>query len=126
MPEIFTDQLIQVARDLALVFIGYQSFRLAREAAVKRGRLRALAVCGAWCLGLAAIAAILLGNGSCSDIEMHGTCVGEGGYEPSLDARLSQFLYWAAFLTIPALYAILSANEFSRDPWGKPDAPANR
>lgn len=120
MPDIVSEQFIQVARDLVVVFIGYQSYRLGKSAAVKRGRLRAIAVCGAWCVGLAALAALMLGNGSCADIEMFGYCDGEGAYEPDLTARLAQFLYWSAFLVAPAFYGIARANEFSPNPWGRP------
>lgn len=123
MPDVFSDQLIQVARDLAVAGLVYIAYKLARDASKTSGRISALWRGWAWSLGLAGFAALIMGNPSCSGGDpMFGYCdQGGDGFAPTIAARLARFLYYALLFGVPVTIGAMAYKGHPLNPRANPD-----
>lgn len=127
MPDIFSDQLIQVARDLALAGVIYLAYKMARDASKASGRISALWKGGAISLAVAAFAALTLGNPSCTDGDpLFGGCseYADNQYTPTSDQRGATFLYFALLFGLPVAMGAMSVQGHPLNPWAKPERKA--
>jgi hypothetical protein len=88
-----------------LAGLAFLAFDLSRRSTAANGTATTLLKCLGWCAGLALIAALLLGQGTCvSGDPLFGYCEErEGGFVPSLASRVGQFVCWFLLLVVPAL-----------------------
>lgn len=120
MLDILGSEAVQVARDLAIAGLVFIAYRTAREASAASGRISALWRGWAWCLGIAAFAAVTLGNPSCEGGDpLFGSCAADvdGGFAPTNADRWVRFFYFAALFGVPVTIGAL-ANRFNS--WGRP------
>lgn len=125
MPEIYSDQFYSVTRDLLVAAVAYTVYKLARDSADTRGRWGALWRGSGWAMGLALLAAVLMGQPSCAldGDPLRGGCeelAGEG-YIPSMDRRAARFLYFALLLGVPVVAGVMNARQNALRPWRAPD-----
>ena len=127
MSEVFSDQLVQVARDLVLAGIVYLAYKTARDASKGSGRISALWRGYAWTIGLAAFAAFAIGSPSCADGDpMFGYCEpGSDGFSLTGAERAARFLYYALLLGVPVTMGALSVKGHPLNPWAKPQPRAD-
>jgi hypothetical protein len=120
MPEIYSEQIWDAVRSLALTAVAVFVFKTARDAAKGMGRWSAGWRSVAWCCGIAAFAAFSLGEPSCEEQgdPLRGGCevVADDGFEPSIDERLALFVFWALILTTPALFGVADGASQFRPP----------
>lgn len=123
MPDILSDQLIQVARDLMLAGIVYIAYKTARDASKSSGRVSALWRGWAWSLGIAAFAALMMGSASCdSGDPMFGYCdQADDGFAPTDVERAARFLYLAILFGVPVTMGAMSVAGHPLRPWAKPE-----
>ena len=125
-PEIFSDQLSSVIRDLIVGVVIYFAYTTAREAGEKNGRWAALWKGTGWCAGLAIIGALLLGQPTCAaqdDDPIRGSCIehADDGYVPSTEARLASFMRLGLLLFIPVVAGVMNSRRNALYPWRKPE-----
>lgn len=105
MPDWLSTHLMAVTGDLirgALVCVAYLTARTATE---RRGTYWTIGSALGWCAGVALLAAIVIGQGSCTDGEpMFGYCDdGIGGYAPAISARVGAFVHVFLLLFVPVV-----------------------
>lgn len=125
MPDIFSDQLMQVVRDLALAGIVYLAYKFARDASKKSGRIPALARGAAWVIGISIFAVVMMGRPSCEDgDQLFGTCseYADNDFTPTNSQRGARFLYFAVLLGAPTIMGVMSVKGHPLNPWAKPDS----
>ena len=111
----YTNEIARAVQHLLIAGIAFLAYRTARDAkmstwpTVWRGLL--------WCSGLAAFAAITLGQPSCDEQgdPIHGGCeaYADDGFDPTVDQRIGRFLYLFTLLSVPVL---IGAVDRRRDP----------
>lgn len=127
MLDVLASDAVQAGRDLAVAGLVYLAYKLARDAAQGSGRFSALLKGAGIVVVLAAIAALIVGNGSCGDSEpMFGYCShSEGGFAPSVAQRAATFLYWLILFGAPVVMGAMAARVDPLNPWGKPKPKAH-
>lgn len=115
VPEVYSEQFFRALQALFVAGIAGYAFQTAKEAALNHGRWRSASRSLAWCLGLAAFAAVVMGEPSCEENgdPPRGGCevYADDGYEPSFDDRMARFIFFAMILTIPALVGVSKADD---------------
>lgn len=125
MADIFSDELFRVARDLAVAGLVYLAFKTARDAAKSSGRIPTLARGFAWVLGIALLAAVMMGSPSCEDgPSLYGGCAehADNGFSPTGSQRGARFLYFAVLFGVPVIMGAMSVRGHPSNPWAKPDS----
>mgnify|MGYP001058131931 CR=1 FL=1 len=126
MLDVLASDAVQAGRDLAVAGLVYLAYKIARDAAQGSGRVPALLKGAGVVIVLGAIAALMVGNGSCGDSEpMFGYCSqSEGGFAPSIAQRAATFLYWLILFGVPVVMGAMAARVDPLNPWGKPKPKA--
>jgi hypothetical protein len=98
-----SDQLPSLLRDLAVAGIVGFIYLTAKAATERRGMRLVLLKGFMWCAGLALLAAVLKGQGTCVGGDpLFGYCDERlGGYVPSMTSRVATFAYWFLLLMTP-------------------------
>lgn len=106
--------------DLVKVFVCWQSFKIAKSLGIEKGRSSAIRQSTAIILGIAAIAAIMMGEASCEDVDdpVRGGCsqYADDGYDATPEDRLSRFFYIVILLGVPAGFGIGESPQKRVDP----------
>jgi hypothetical protein len=120
VPEIYSDQILDALRCLAVAGVAVIAYRTAKDAANTHGRWWSIWRSAAWCGAIAFLAAMLLGKPSCEDggDRMVGSCEleAESGFEATTDQRAAQFLFFILILGVPALSGAMNGQSYSRPP----------
>ncbi len=124
MWEALGSETLQAGRDLAVAGLVYLAYKTAKAAGNNQGRRAALGKGLAYCLGIALLAAVMVGQPSCEEGDaLFGGCSrhADNGFAPSGDQRAATFLYWLLIFGVPVTMGAMAALPHASNPWAKPD-----
>ena len=113
--EMITNEIFRAIGYLFIAGVALFAYALARSSTKEGNPKQTLWKGFLWCLGLAFLSSVLLGNPSCeygSD-PVYGGCeqYADDGYEPTTQQRVANFAYFMTLLYIPVVFGAFKGKD---------------
>jgi len=113
--ELITHEIYRALGYLLISVFVFLVWMLARDSA-KSGKYKSTLWKGfLWCVGVAFLSSVMMGNASCESVSdpVYGGCeeYADDGYEPTTQQRASNFAYFLTLTYIPVIFGAMQGKK---------------